>query len=122
MKKIFFALSLMAIPAAPQSLLQKASQKAAVPLANPYNGDANAVRAGQKLFANECAGCHGAEGKGRGRPRTPVLASPTVREASPAALFWILRNGSSTHRMPSFSSLPDEQRWQIIAYLQRSAQ
>jgi mono/diheme cytochrome c family protein len=45
------------------------------------------------------------------------LASPIVREAEPGKLFWILRNGSLRHGMPSFAHLPEEQRWQIVMYL-----
>lgn len=100
------------------SLLQTASARA-VPRTNPYAGNADAVSAGGKIFAMECAACHGQNGTGRGRPRTPVLDSPSVRAAAPGALFWILRNGSASHRMPSFSQLPEEQRWQIVAFLQR---
>jgi mono/diheme cytochrome c family protein len=84
---------------------------------NPYAGDENARRAGQKLFRRECSGCHGEAGRGNGRQHTPPLATPLVRRADPGALFWILRNGSGSHRMPSFSHLPEQQRWQIITYL-----
>jgi mono/diheme cytochrome c family protein len=98
-------------------LLQKAA-KVAKPQINPLQNDPGASIAGEKLFARECSGCHGEGGKGRGRPHTPVLATDLVRRANPGALFWILRNGSSSHRMPSFSHLPEEQRWQIITFLQ----
>jgi mono/diheme cytochrome c family protein len=62
--------------------------------------------------------CHGEAGRGNGRPHTPPLATPFVRKADPGTLFFILRNGSENHRMPSFSQIPEQQRWQIIAYLQ----
>jgi mono/diheme cytochrome c family protein len=103
--------------AQPQSLLRKASVLAER-RTNPYAGDENARRAGKKLFLRECSGCHGDAGRGNGRWRTPLLATPMVRQADPGALFWILRNGSASHRMPSFSHLPEQQRWQIITYLQ----
>jgi mono/diheme cytochrome c family protein len=101
-----------------ESLLQKAG-RVAESRTNPYAADQRAQAAGQKLFAHECAGCHGGEGKGNGRAHTPPLASPLVRQADPGALFWILRNGSPSHRMPSFSHIPEQERWQIITYLQR---
>ena len=102
------------------SLLQRASQ-IAEPATNPLEGDSNATLAGDKLFQRECSACHGESGQGNGRRHTPILTTGSVKQANPGTLFWILRNGSPSHRMPSFSHLPAEQRWQIIAYLQRSA-
>ena len=99
-----------------ESLLQKASA-VADPLMNPYAINQTAQQAGKKLFQRECSGCHGNEGRGNGRRRTPPLATSHVRQADPGTLFWILRNGSGSHAMPSFSHLPEQQRWQIITYL-----
>jgi len=104
--------------ARPQSLLQKAD-KVAEKRNNPSGQDEGAAMAGGKLFHRECAGCHGEGGMGNGRGHTPTLASSLVRQANPGTLFWILRNGSATHRMPSFAQLPEQERWQIIRYLQR---
>ncbi len=107
---------MLSVTAIPQSLLQRASKLADI-RCNPYAGQESARVAGKKLFNRECAGCHGLAGRGRGRPHTPVLTTPLVGDANPGTLFWILRNGSSSHRMPSFSQLPEQQRWQIITYL-----
>lgn len=84
-------------------------------LSNPFDGQPRAARAGAKLFARECAACHGAEG--RGLRTAPPLYTVDVQEASPGALFWVLRNGSFRRGMPSFAHLPEAQRWQIITYL-----
>jgi mono/diheme cytochrome c family protein len=40
-----------------------------------------------------------------------------VRQAPPGAIFWVLRNGALWRGMPSFSHLPEQQRWQIVTYL-----
>ena len=40
-----------------------------------------------------------------------------MHQASAGALFWILKNGSLRHGMPSFAHLPEPERWQIITYL-----
>ena len=82
---------------------------------NPFEGDERARRAGQKLFASECAGCHGVNGAGS--RRAPALNRGEVRDAQPGALFWVLRNGSLWRGMPSFAHLPEARRWQIIVYL-----
>ena len=100
-----------------ESLVQTAAKLSERRL-NPYANEERARLAGEKLFRRECSPCHGEAGRGNGRRHTPPLATPEVQQANPGALFWILRNGSGSHRMPSFSQLPEEQRWQIITYLQ----
>jgi mono/diheme cytochrome c family protein len=47
----------------------------------------------------------------------PALVSPAVRSAPAGVIFWLLRNGSLRRGMPSFSHLPEQQRWQIVTYL-----
>ena len=83
--------------------------------ANPYEGQAEAILAGRKLFRRHCAECHGADARGRGK--APDLHSPVVQEASPGTLLWFLKNGDLKEGMPSWSRLPDERLWQIITYL-----
>ena len=79
-------------------------------------GQERAERAGAKLYARECAACHGRNGAGR--EKAPRLNRPEVYSAAPGALFWVLRNGSLHTGMPSFAHLPERQRWQIVTYLQ----
>lgn len=82
---------------------------------NPYAAQPDAIAAGRTLFEDHCAKCHGADALGRhGRPS---LRSEEVREASDGELAWILRNGSLWKGMPSWSELPEPERWQLIAYL-----
>ncbi len=83
---------------------------------NPMQGLEPARRAGAKLFARECAACHGAEGEGG--QKAPSLKRVEVQQAPAGALFWVLENGSLYRGMPSFAHLPEAQRWQIITYLQ----
>ena len=82
---------------------------------NPYEGQAAAEKAGAKLFEYNCSACHGRHAEGIGK--APPLVSPQVKTAEPGALKWVLRNGSLTTGMPSFSKLPEAQRWQIITYI-----
>ena len=112
------ALGLAAVAVAsggsPLSPLDRAPASAAT-RPNPYQGRDDARRAGEKLFHHHCASCHGAAGEGM--DRAPALASPSVQDAAPGALFWVLRNGSLRRGMPSFSHLPEQQRWQVVTYL-----
>ena len=82
---------------------------------NPYTGNSEAISAGRLLFTENCAQCHG--GDALGRHGRPSLRSERVRNVSDGELAWLLRNGSLWKGMPSWTSLPEPERWQIIAYL-----
>lgn len=86
---------------------------------NPMANDLDAPVAGAKIFARHCAQCHGedAQGKNDGKHVRPNLHADRVKQASPGELFWLLTNGSQKNGMPSWSRLPDAQRWQLITYL-----
>ena len=82
---------------------------------NPFAGEATAVAAGAKLYRQNCASCHGSEA--RGDDKHPNLHTERVRASSPGELEWLLKNGSMRNGMPSWSRLPEQQRWQIVSYL-----
>ena len=82
---------------------------------NPYDSQANAIAAGAKLFRQNCASCHG--GEASGKQNRPNLHSDRIRSATPGELEWLLKNGSMKNGMPSWSRLPEQQRWQIVSYL-----
>ena len=82
---------------------------------NPFEGDVSAVAVGEKLFEQHCAGCHGV--KGEGTRKGPSLLVDEVKQAAPGTLFWILTNGVVRKGMPVWSKLPDQQRWQLVAFL-----
>lgn len=105
----------LAVWAAEENLLERAAAEASG-LRNPMHDDAQAQRAGAKLYRRECAACHGADREGR--RKAPALAREEVYSAPPGALFWVLRNGSLRRGMPSFAHLPEAQRWQLITFLQ----
>jgi mono/diheme cytochrome c family protein len=86
---------------------------------NPYASDPDAPAAGAKIFAEHCASCHGAaaEGKPHKKHPRPNLHADRVKQATPGELFWLLTNGSQKNGMPSWSKLPDAQRWQLITFL-----
>jgi mono/diheme cytochrome c family protein len=97
------------------SPIQRAPPKA-FRLINPLHGSVQAQRAGAKLFARECAACHGLNRQGGGK--VPPLNRADVYRTIPGSLFWVLRNGSLRRGMPSFAHLPEPERWQIITFLQ----
>ncbi len=54
---------------------------------NPFDSNPTAQAAGAKLFAQNCE------------------------------LEWLLTNGSMKNGMPSWSRLPEQQRWQLVSFL-----
>jgi mono/diheme cytochrome c family protein len=109
---VYLALAVARAHAA--DLLQRAPERTAK-ISNPLAGSDDAWRAGAKLYARECASCHGP--KSDGLRKAPPLNRANVYQARPGALFWVLRNGSLRRGMPSFAHLPEPERWQIITFL-----
>ncbi len=83
---------------------------------NPYTGNATAASAGKKLYAQDCAQCHGNNLQGMGP--APALDTPSVRQAKAGELFWFISTGKLTSGMPGWSQLPKQQRWQLVTFLE----
>ena len=81
---------------------------------HPFIGDAKAIAAGQVLFVNGCAACHGAEGQGGRGPglRQRVMWHPLEDDT----LFTNIQKGIPAGGMPP-SNLPDDQVWQLVAFV-----
>jgi mono/diheme cytochrome c family protein len=84
--------------------------------ANPLSGQADATVAGALLYRDHCLQCHKANAMGDGRKR-PALRSARIRTATDGDIEWFLRQGDLGKGMPSWSRLPETQRWQLVAYL-----
>lgn len=86
--------------------------------ANPQSRNPQAAASGMALFQENCAKCHGADANGRStHGMRPSLRSVRIRHATDGDLAWMLQHGNPYQGMPQWSSLTEEQRWQIIAYL-----
>lgn len=83
---------------------------------NPLAGNAKAVEGGAAIYRDHCAQCHGADAMGDGKKK-PALKSEEIKNATDGDLEWFLRQGDLRGGMPSWSSLPQAQRWQVVAYL-----
>lgn len=82
---------------------------------NPFAGQPEAIAAGRNLFLANCARCHGTNARGKGS--RPALRSERLTEASDGDLAWLLKNGVVFKGMPRWAGLPEQERWQIVAYL-----
>ena len=82
---------------------------------NPDEGDPKAAVAGKPLYHLRCARCHGEHGEGSGN--IPAFVHGKVQSVSPGELFWFITRGDVKNGMPSWASLPKQQRWHIISYI-----
>ena len=82
---------------------------------NPYAGQAGATRAGQSVYSQNCAVCHGATGDGTGN--VPPLVHGPAQSATDGEVFWYITRGDIDNGMPSWARLPEEQRWQVVSYI-----
>jgi mono/diheme cytochrome c family protein len=86
-----------------------------VHLKNPYAGQPSAAAAGSRLYATNCGSCHGIKGHGTGN--IPALSEGPTQTASDGEVFWFITTGAADTGMPSWASLREQQRWQIVTYL-----
>lgn len=92
----------------------------AAPLVPPAAPD---PERGAAIYQTSCAPCHGPTGLGDG-PQGLQLPVPVAaiglpdisRQASPAAWFAVVTQGRLDRYMPPFTSLSDQQRWDVVAY------
>lgn len=93
----------------------------------PYPKQLPTLSSGHTLYAENCAQCHGATGKGDGpgassmTPKTPPPANFTDSERmaglSPFKAFNTASFGVEGTAMASFAALSEEQRWQVAFYV-----
>ncbi|RZN07038.1 iron permease [Bradyrhizobium genosp. SA-3] len=79
---------------------------------------------GATLFGQNCAACHGEAGDGHGpdavKLDTPPIAFTDVdraRQRSVFALYQVITQGLDGTAMPSFDSLPTDDRWALAFYV-----
>ncbi len=88
---------------------------------NPLAAKPDLAAGGQKVFNRGCAVCHGDEAY-RAAAKAPDLASEAVQAQPDGALFWKITNGNARKGMPSWGSIPEPQRWQLVLYIRSLAE
>jgi len=73
------------------------------------------IAAGEKIYASKCSNCHGKGGHGTGI--VPSLVKGQAQKAKAGELFWFITQGDEDNGMPSWASLSDTQRWQVVTYI-----
>lgn len=95
---------------------------------SPTGDTAAAVARGTRVFAEQCASCHGATGRGDG-PLAKSLAEPPadltadhVYAHSDGDLFWWIGHGIAGTPMPGFDgALDEETRWELVDFIHANA-
>ncbi len=89
---------------------------------NPPAGPSNLI-AGEAIYVEKCAGCHGASGFGDGElagelqfPPSALGDEEVARLAAPADWYTIVTVGNLERFMPGFASLTDQERWDVVGY------
>jgi mono/diheme cytochrome c family protein len=83
---------------------------------NPFANKPQLAAGGKKIFERNCLQCHGDTNHER-KNNAPDLAAPAVQQETDGALFWRISSGNARKGMPSFSGLPEAQRWQLVLYI-----
>src|ERR1700723_4639639 len=79
-------------------------------------GTLYAQKPGAAIFASNCAGCHGADGRG-GEHAPNIATNPEVQHLMDRELAGIIRYGIAGAGMPAFSSLKQQEVTDVVAYL-----
>lgn len=115
----FAAITLVSAQANPWKLPASAPDEK-----NPIAMDAAAMATGRRLFRENCARCHGPQGKGDGtnadqKHRHHMDLTRADANDPAGVLFHKISNGRVKPKMPAFrSKLTKEQVWTLVGYVQ----
>ena len=94
-------------------------------LANPITPSSEHLRAGMRLYRDDCAGCHGDAGKPSAwgshafYPRVPQFDSEPPSQPD-WQLFWIVTHGVRYSGMGAWDGLMSaDDRWKVVTFLSR---
>jgi putative copper export protein/mono/diheme cytochrome c family protein len=89
---------------------------------------ASSIVRGGAVYGQNCAGCHGTDGRGdgplaKGTPVKPAdLTAVHIFEQSDGDLFWWISHGIASAGMPGFADALDaQQRWDVINFIHVNA-
>jgi cytochrome c oxidase cbb3-type subunit 3 len=71
---------------------------------------------GAPIFASNCSGCHGSDGRG-GEHAPNIATAPEVSRLLDRELAGIIRNGIAGAGMPAFASFKQQEVADVVAYL-----
>jgi caa(3)-type oxidase subunit IV len=108
----------------PKGALEAAASAGGSKFSKPWVQTSELVGHGREVFRQQCALCHGQDGKGDGpggaalnpKPRNFTLSEGWKNGRKVSQIFKTLREGLGG--MPSFATLPSDDRWAVSHYVQ----
>ena len=99
--------------------------EAARQVKNPIPVNPQSLAAGEQLYHENCAPCHGETGKGDGDTGKIIKKKPAnftdeklMSEETDGSLFWKMGEGRGP--MPSWKDeLSDKERWQLVIFIRK---
>jgi len=95
-------------------------------LQNPVPPTPAAIAAARLIYENRCANCHGIDGDGNGPKAEELSVAPadfrnarTMAAITDGELYWQITKGARP--MPSFESLSEQERWELVDYVRTFA-
>lgn len=90
---------------------------------------ASSLGPASQIYAQQCASCHGPEGKGDGAgakslpaPLADLTKASTLAGATGQDLYNLISQGSPAGMPPASSDLTEDQRWSLVAYVRSLAE
>jgi mono/diheme cytochrome c family protein len=113
-------------PGDPANAAQNRTAGSAPPPAPP----SSAMKIGQQIYADECAGCHKADGKGSPGLFPALAGVPLVQQSDPASLLHVVLRGTmglATPQAPTAAAMPafawvlnNDQVAAVLTYIRNS--
>jgi mono/diheme cytochrome c family protein len=95
--------------------------------ANPFSADAEAWRDARTHYVDQCAVCHGRDGRGATEigqnmyPPVPDLTAHEVQARSDGALYYIIQNGIRWTGMPAWNEEHSpEETWRLVSFIRKA--
>lgn len=93
-------------------------------LKSPVSNTPENVEAGRALYEENCASCHGMDGKARTetaarmKKRPTDLTSHAMHSITSGEVYWVVTNGIAASKMPDYRRLlTPKARWQTTLYV-----